>query len=101
MTTTNDNILNTMYNNHRILIDRIDEYGMDGELATSKRMITVIRYGDDNLTPMIFNVSPYTPLVDMHTMARVWIDCGCPSDGDANGIPRKWTKESLHQWVAS
>jgi hypothetical protein len=100
MTTTNDNILNTMYNNHRILIDRIDEYGMDGELATSKRMITVIRYGDDNLTPMIFNVSPYTPLVDMHTMARVWIDCGCPSDGDANGIPRKWTKEDLHAWVA-
>tara|TARA_R110002020_G_scaffold5803_2_gene23774 strand:- start:1320 stop:1592 length:273 start_codon:yes stop_codon:yes gene_type:complete len=89
-----------MYNNHRILIDRIDEYGMDGELATSKRMITVIRYGDDNLTPMIFNVSPYTPLVDMHTMARVWIDCGCPSDGDANGIPRKWTKEDLHAWVA-
>ena len=73
---------------------------MDGELATSKRMITVIRYGDDNLTPMIFNVSPYTPLVDMHTMARVWIDCGCPSDGDANGIPRKWTKEDLHAWVA-
>ena len=100
MTTTNDNILNTMYNNHRILIDRIDEYGMDGELATSKRMVTVIRYGDDNLTPMIFNVSPYTPLVDMHTMARVWIDCGCPSDGDANGIPRKWTKEALHHWVA-
>ena len=100
MTTTNDNILNTMYNNHRILIDRIDEYGMDGELATSKRMVTVIRYSDDNLTPMIFNVSPYTPLVDMHTMARVWIDCGCPSDGDANGIPRKWTKEDLHAWVA-
>ena len=98
---TQDNILNTMYNDHRILIDRLDEYNMDGEVAVSKRMVIVIRYDGDNATPMIFNVSPYTPLVDMHTMARVWIDCGCPSDGDANGIPRKWDKDSLHRWVAN
>lgn len=105
MKITETNILNTMYNNHRILIDRIDEYEMDGGIAVSKKFVTVIRYdnysdGQEIVTPMIFNVSPYTPLVDMHTMARVWIDCGCPSDGDANGIPRKWTKEALHHWVA-
>ena len=103
---TQDNILNVVYNNHRILIDKLNEYDMNGDLAVAKKMVTVIRYdnysdGTEIVTPMIFNVSPYTSLVDMHTMARVWIDCGCPSDSDANGIPRKWTKESLHEWVAS
>jgi hypothetical protein len=106
MKTTEDNILNVMHNNHRILIDKITEYDYNGDMAVVKKMCTVIRYdnysdGEEIVTPMIFNVSPYTSLVDMHTMARVWIDCGCPSDGDANGIPRKWTKESLHEWVAS
>ena len=101
MSQTETNILNVMHNNHRILIDKIDEYGMDGELATSKKMCIVVRYDGDDATPMIFNMSPYTPLVDMHTMARVWIDCGCPSDGDTIGIPRKWTKESLYEWVSA
>ena len=100
MKTTNDNILNVMYNNHRILIDKITEYDYNGDMATAKKMCTVVRYDGDDATPMIFNVSPYTGLVDMHTMARVWIDCGCPSDGDYKGTPRKWTKESLHAWVA-
>ena len=65
-----------------------------GDVATAKKMCTVIRYNGDDATPMIFNVSPYTGLVEMHTMVRVWIDCGCPND---NG--RKWTKENLHEWV--
>ena len=98
MNTTQDNILNVVYNDHRILIDKLTEYDYNGDMAVVKKMVTVI---SPDHTPMIFNVSPYTSLVDMHTMARVWIDCGCPSDGDANGIPRKWTKESLHEWVAS
>ena len=106
MKTTDTNILNVVYNNHRILIDKITEYDYNGDMATAKKICTVIRYTYDDKsvisksTPMIFNVSPYTGLVDMHTMVRVWIDCGCPSDGDYKGTPRKWTKESLHAWVA-
>jgi hypothetical protein len=102
---TQDNILNTVYRNHRILIDKLTEYDMDGNVAVTKKMVTVIRYdnysdGTEIVTPMIFNVSPYTSLLDMHTMVRMWIDCGCPSDGDANGIPRKWTKEDLQAWAS-
>ena len=100
MKTTEKNILNVMYNNHRILIDKLIEYDYNGDMATAKKMCTVIRYNGDDATPMIFNVSPYTGLVEMHTMVRVWIDCGCPSDGDYKGTPRKWTKDSLHAWVA-
>ena len=106
MNITETNILNVVYNQHRILIDRLDEYGMDGELATSKKMCTVINYDysyheEEVITPMIFNVSPYTPFTEMFNMAKVWIDCGCPSDANDIGIPRKWTKESLHEWVSS
>jgi hypothetical protein len=106
MKTTEKNILNVMYNNHRILIDKITEYDYNGDMATAKKMCTVVRYagsfldGTDSATPMIFNVSPYTSLVDMHTMVRVWIDCGCPSAIDFKDVPRKWTKENLHAWVA-
>jgi len=101
MKTSEKNILNVMYNNHRILIDKITEYDYNGDMAVAKKMVTVIHYTDSgDATPMIFNVSPYTSLVDMHTMVRVWIDCGCPSDSDMFNVPRKWTKESLHEWVA-
>ena len=103
---TQDNILNVLYNEHRILIDKITEYDYNGDMATAKKMCTVVRYdkysnGDDIITPMMFNVSPYESLVDMHTMVRVWIDCGCPSDSDTiGGVPSKWTKENLHAWIA-
>jgi hypothetical protein len=106
MKITNNNILNVMYNNHRILIDKITEYDYNGDIAVVKKMCTVVRYagsfldGTDSAIPMIFNVSPYTGLTDMHDMAKVWIACGCPSDGDTNGVPRKWTKDNLHAWVA-
>ena len=101
MKTTETNILNVMYCNHRILIDKITEYDYNGDMATAKKMCTVVRYNGDDATPMIFNVSPYTGLMDMHAMARVWIDCGCPMDCNEYAIARKWTKESLHEWVAS
>ena len=102
MKMTNDNILNVMYSNHRILIDKITEYDYNGDMATAKKMCTVVRYNADDATPMIFNVSPYESLVDMHTMARAWIDCGCPSDSDTiGGVPSKWTKENLHAWIAA
>ena len=110
MKTTQTNILNVMYNNHRILIDKITEYDYNGDMATAKKLCTVVRYEYDNeansvnecetATPIIFNVSPYESLVDMHTMACVWIDCGCPMDMDMFDVPRKWTKQRLHEWVA-
>ena len=101
MKTANDNILNVMSKKHRILIDNITEYDYNGDVAVVKKICTVVRYLNINgATPMIFNVSPYTGLMDMHTMARTWIDCGCPTwDGSAN-FPRKWTKENLQAWVA-
>ena len=89
-----------MYNNHRILIDKVTEYDYNGDVATAKKMCTVVRYDGDDATPMVFNVSPYTSLVDMDTMVRVWIDCGCPMDMDMFDVPRKWTKQRLHEWVA-
>tara|TARA_R110000803_G_scaffold120258_2_gene188396 strand:+ start:198 stop:485 length:288 start_codon:yes stop_codon:yes gene_type:complete len=95
-----------MYNNHRILIDELIEYEYNGDMALTKKICTVVRYEYDDeandvdecetATPMIFNVSPYTGLMDMDIMVKVWIDCGCPND---NG--RKWTKDSLHAWVAA
>jgi hypothetical protein len=100
MKTTETNILNVMYNNHRILIDKITEYDYNGDMATAKKLCTVVRYDGDDATPMTFNVSPYTGLVEMHTMVRVWIDCGCPTWDGTAGFPRKWTKENLHAWVA-
>jgi hypothetical protein len=110
MKTTETNILNVVYNNHRILIDKITEYDYNGDMATAKKICTVIRYTYDDeanssdecetATPMIFNVSPYTGLTDMHDMAKVWIACGCPMDSDMFDVPRKWTKQRLHEWVA-
>ena len=107
MKTSEKNILNVMYSNHRILIDKITEYDYNGDVAVVKKMCTVVRYagsfldGTDSATPMIFNVSPYESLMDMHDMAKAWIACGCPSDSDTiGGVPSKWTKENLHKWVA-
>ena len=107
MKTTETNILNVMYNNHRILIDKITEYDYNGDMATAKKLCTVIRYTYDDKavitksTPMVFNVSPYESLADMRDMAQAWIACGCPSDSDTvGGVPSKWTKENLHAWVA-
>ena len=100
MKTTETNILNVVYNSHRILIDKITEYDYNGDMATAKKICTVVRYdkysdGEQIATPMILNVSPYESLTDMHDMAKVWIACGCPNDHG-----RKWTKDSLHAWVA-
>jgi hypothetical protein len=107
MKTTETTILNVMYSNHRILIDKITEYDYNGDLAVAKKMCTVVRYQHDDdgvctsAIPMVFNVSPYTSLVDMHSMAQAWIACGCPNNSDTiGGVPSKWTKENLHAWIA-
>ena len=79
-----------------IHIDKISDLDIDGNVEVSKLIAYVMR--DDKA--MVFNASPYTPLSDLHSMVKVWCDCGCPSDCDAMGFPRKWTKEDLHAWVA-
>ena len=90
---TNNNkttdILNVMHNNHRILIDRHDEIDMDGNVAVRRLLCSVITPAHKAL---IFNVSPFTKITDMHAMVKVWIDCGCPLDTDSIGISRKWDK---------
>jgi len=82
-------ILNVVYNDHRILIDRHDEIDMEGNVAVRKLLCSVITPAYQAL---IFNVSPYTKITDMHTMVKVWIDHGCPMDCDEYGIARKWDK---------
>ena len=77
--TTNDNILNVMYNKHRILIDNISEYDYNGDLAVVKKMCTVIAYhhysdGEEIATPNVLPLSPYMGLMDMDIAAKQWID---------------------------
>jgi hypothetical protein len=95
MKTTSDNIINVLYNKYRIVIDKLIEYDYNGDMALTKKICTVIEYDGDVASYKLFNVSPYTGLMDMDIMAKIWIDCGCPND---NG--HKWTKDSLHAWVA-
>ena len=101
MNTSDNNILNVVYNNHHILIDNITEYDYNGDIATVKKFCTVTRHDSDDATPMMFNVSPYTSLEDMEIMAKVWIDCGCPTDRWVGNSNSKWTKETLHHWITA
>ena len=100
MKTTETNILNVMYNKQRILIDKITEYDYNGDMATAKKICIVIEYDGGIASYKMFKVSPYTGLMDMHDMAKVWIACGCPTWDGTAGFPRTWTKENLHAWVA-
>ena len=72
-----------MYNNHRILIDKITMSMITMVIWLLAKKIkvycgTLYHYSDCDTDmpsmPMIFNERPYESLVDMHTMARVWID---------------------------
>lgn len=88
METVSKNILNVVYNNHRILVDTMTE--------GSSRVKKVVWVITPDFRALEFNVSPYDSLMDMDLMAKRWIDCGCPSDDGS-----KWTKESLRDCVAS
>ena len=67
--TTQDNILNTMYNEHRILIDKISEYDYNGDLAVVKKLGVCVC-----ATPVVLPLSPYMGLMDMDIAAKQWID---------------------------
>ena len=83
---------------HTLTIDKISELDPQGNVMLVKLIAYVIDPLDN---AMVFNYSPYAKLSELLNSAKVWIQCGCPSDCDAMGLPRKWDKDSLHRWVAS
>ena len=83
---------------HTLTIDKISELDPQGNVMLVKLLAYVIDPLDN---AMVFNYSPYAKLSELLNSAKVWIQCGCPSDCDAMGLPRKWDKDSLHRWVAS
>ncbi len=83
---------------HTLTIDKISELDPQGNVMVTKLIAYVIDPLDN---AMVFNYSPYAPLSELLNSAKVWIQCGCPSDCDAMGFPRKWDEASLHEWVAS
>ena len=83
---------------HTLTIDKISELDPQGNVMLVKLIAYVIDPLDN---AMVFNYSPYAKLSELLNSAKVWIQCGCPSDCDASGFPRKWYKDSLHRWVAS
>ena len=82
---------------HTLTIDKISELDPQGNVMLVKYVAYVIDPLDN---AMVFNYSPYAKLGELLDSAKMWIQCGCPSDGDAQGFPRKWTQEALHAWVA-
>ena len=83
---------------HTLTIEKISELDPQGNVMLVKLIAYVIDPLDN---AMVFNYSPYAKLSELLNSAKVWIQCGCPSDCDAMGLPRKWDKDSLHRWVAS
>ena len=83
---------------HSLTIDKISELDPEGNVVLVKLIAYVI---DPIGNAMVFNYSPYAKLGELLESARVWIQCGCPSDCDATGFPRKWDRDSLHAWAAS
>lgn len=83
---------------HTLTIDRISELDPEGNVVLVKLIAYVI---DPIGNAMVFNYSPYAKLSELLSSAKVWIECGCPSNCDELGIPSKWTKESLseYEWV--
>ena len=82
---------------HTLTIDKISELDPDGNVMLVKYIAYVIDPVGD---AMVFNYSPYAELGELLDSAKVWIECGCPSDCDEMGFPRKWDAHALHAWVA-
>jgi len=81
---------------HTLTIDKISELDPQGNVMLVKYVAYVIDPVGD---AMVFNYSPYAPLGELLDSAKVWIQCGCPSDCDEIGFPRKWDVASLYAWV--
>ena len=83
---------------HTLTIDKISELDPQGNVMLVKYIAYVI---DPLNNAMVFNYSPYAKLGELLDSAKMWIQFGCPSDGYAQGFPRKWTKESISEWAVS
>jgi hypothetical protein len=68
---TTKNIVNVMYNNHRILIDKVYDAADDEEVP----IVWVITPA---LKAMPFVVCIYENDADTFDLAKAWVDDGCP-----------------------
>ena len=89
-------LLETDVDGYTLTIDKIVELDMDGNAVLSK-LFAYVETPEGELGA--FNYSPYAKLGEVVDSAKCWIACGCPELG--NVLAPKWTKESLHKWVAS
>ena len=86
----------TSYGDYVVTVDKITELDPEGNAVLSKLLAYVIAPNGD---AGVFNYSPYAKLSELHSAVKVWCDCGCPLMNDL--FADKWTKDSLHRWVAS
>tara|TARA_R110002096_G_scaffold154920_1_gene319096 strand:+ start:431 stop:877 length:447 start_codon:yes stop_codon:yes gene_type:complete len=90
--TTTTNIVNVMHSEHRILIDRVEAKRPDRSINLPPTVIAWVI--TPTLKPLRFYVSPFETDADIETMARAWIDYGCPVR--RLHVPKeRWTKEDL------
>ena len=83
---------------HTLTIDKISELDPQGNVVLVKYIAYVIDPVGDAI---VFNYSPYAKLGELLDSAKIWIECGCPSNCDELGIPSKWTKHSLNELVGA
>ena len=83
---------------HTLTIDKISELDPNGNVMLVKYIAYVIDPVGDAI---VFNYSPYAKLGELLDSAKIWIECGCPSNCDELGIPSKWNKDSLNELIAS
>ena len=83
---------------HTLTIDKISELDPQGNVMLVKYIAYVIDPVGDAI---VFNYSPYAKLGELLDSAKIWIECGCPSNCDELGIPSKWTKDSLNELVGA
>lgn len=88
-------LLKTDVDGYTLTIDKIVELDMDGNAVLSK-LFAYVETPRGELGA--FNYSPYVKFSELVDSAKCWIACGCPEMN--NVFARKWTKESLHAWVA-
>ena len=83
---------------HTLTIDKISELDPQGNVVLVKYIAYVIDPVGDAI---VFNYSPYAKLGELLDSAKIWIECGCPSNCDELGIPSKWNKDSLNELVGA
>ena len=83
---------------HTLTIDKISELDPQGNVVLDNYIAYVIDPVGD---AMVCNYSPYAKLGELLDSAKIWIECGCPSNCDELGIPSKCTKDYLNELVGA